>query len=65
MGWFRRREHDHEQLSAYLDGELNPREAEILEGHLAACDACAALLEELRGTRAMLSALSHVEGSAL
>jgi len=63
MGWFRRNEHDEEQLSAYLDGELSSRHAENVEKHLASCDSCAALLEELRGTRALLSALpSHTPG---
>ena len=57
MGWFRRNEHDEEQLSAYLDGELSSRHAENVEKHLSTCDSCAALLEELRGTRALLSAL--------
>jgi hypothetical protein len=50
-------------LSAYLDGELNSRHAENVEKHLATCDSCAALLEDLRGTRALLSALpSHTPG---
>ena len=57
MGWLRRKEHDEEQLSAYLDGELNPREAAAVERHLSTCDACAALLEELRSTQRLLSAL--------
>ena len=57
MGWFRRNEHDEEQLSAYLDGELDARHAENVEHHLATCDTCAALLEELRSMRALLSAL--------
>ena len=57
MGWFRRNEHDEEQLSAYLDGELDARQAENVERHLSSCAACSALLEELRETRALLSAL--------
>jgi anti-sigma factor RsiW len=57
MGWFGRNEHDEERLSAYLDGELDPRQAEIVERHLSTCSACTALLEELRGTKMMLSAL--------
>ena len=57
MGWFRRNEHDEEQLSAYLDGELNARQTENVERHLSVCDACAALLEELRETRTLLFAL--------
>jgi len=57
MGWFRRNEHDEEQLSAYLDGELDSRQAEIVERHLATCESCAALLEELRSTQTLLSEL--------
>jgi len=57
MGWFGRSEHDEERLSAYLDGELSSRHAENVEKHLSTCDTCAALFEELRGTRALLSAL--------
>jgi len=63
MGRFRRNEHDEEQLSAYLDGELRTRHAENVEKHLATCDSCVALLEELRSTRALLSALpAHTPG---
>jgi len=57
MGWFGRKEHDEEQLSAYIDGELSPREAEIVERHLSTCNSCAALLEELSETKALLSQL--------
>ena len=58
MGWrFRRKEHDEEQLSAYLDGELSARQTENVERHLSTCEECAALLEELRRTRSLLSAL--------
>src|SRR5690606_6111425 len=56
-GWFRRNEHDEEQLSAYLDGELTARQTENVESHLRTCDACSALLEELRETSALLSAM--------
>ena len=63
MGWFRRNEHDQEQLSAYMDGELTARQAENVERHLSTCDSCAALLEELRSTRALLAALpAHTPG---
>lgn len=54
MGWFRRREHDEEQLSAYLDGELDARQSNAVERHLASCDPCRALLEEMRETRSLL-----------
>ena len=60
MGWFRRNEHDEERLSAYVDGELSARQAENVERHVSSCSDCAALLEELRQTHALLSAMpSH------
>ncbi len=39
--------HEHERLSAYLDGELPPEERAEVEGHLATCAACAARLSSL------------------
>lgn len=57
MGWFRRSEHSGEQLSAYLDGELNARQASAVERHLADCVACSALLEDLRNAKSMLAAM--------
>lgn len=57
MSWFRRSKHSEEQLSAYLDGELNARQASAIERHLADCVACSTLLEELRSAKSMLAAL--------
>jgi anti-sigma factor RsiW len=57
MGWFRRSEHPEEQLSAYIDGELGGRQAEAVARHLTACPQCSEALEELRGTKTMLSVL--------
>jgi len=57
MGWFRRSEHLGEQLSAYIDGELDVRQAEKVARHLAACPQCSATLEELRGAKMMLASL--------
>jgi prepilin-type processing-associated H-X9-DG protein len=37
-----------EPLSAYLDGEANPRERSLVEHHLKGCDACRTMLEILR-----------------
>lgn len=37
-----------EEFSEYLDGELPPERAGLLERHVAECGECAALLEELR-----------------
>ncbi|MCG6928032.1 MAG: zf-HC2 domain-containing protein [Acidobacteria bacterium] len=39
--------HERERLSAWLDGELPPAERAEVEGHLAACEECAALLADL------------------
>ena len=39
-----------ELLSAYLDGELDPLTFERVEIHLAGCDGCTMVLEELRET---------------
>lgn len=39
-----------ELLSAYLDGELDPRTLERVETHLAGCDGCTMVVEELRET---------------
>lgn len=38
-----------DQLSAYLDGDLDSKDRAALEVHLAECDECAAVLEQLRG----------------
>jgi len=35
-------------ISAYLDGELDPRRRESLESHLASCEACSARLAKMR-----------------
>lgn len=49
------------QLSAYLDGELERPARRQLEAHLAECEACAALLGDLRRIAA---AAPHYEGQA-
>lgn len=46
-----------EQLSAYLDGELEAEERQRLEAHLMACADCQRELAELRQTRQLLRAL--------
>jgi len=48
-----------EQLSAYLDGELDLARRRRLEAHLAGCADCAALLADLR---AIVAAAPHYEG---
>jgi anti-sigma factor RsiW len=50
-----------DQLSAYLDGELDPARRRRLEAHLAACPECSALLADLR---AIVAAAPHYEGRA-
>jgi hypothetical protein len=46
-----------QQLSLYLDGDLDPAPARELEAHLAACEQCALLLTELRRVVARAEAL--------
>ena len=49
-----------EMLSAYLDGELSPKEQTRVEKHLAQCADCAQNLHTLRQTVALLGQLSPV-----
>jgi len=39
-----------ELLSAYLDGELDPSTLDRVESHLAGCDGCTVVPEEVRET---------------
>lgn len=50
-------QHPEEQLSAYLDGALEPDERTGLETHLAACAHCRSRLAELREVGRLLAAL--------
>lgn len=52
LGTQKQTEHQYfeEQLSAYLDGELPPREREEMEQHLSTCPSCRWSLETLRQT---------------
>jgi anti-sigma factor RsiW len=50
-----------DQLSAYIDGELEAAAAERLEAHLAACEGCRLELEQLRATAAALRDLPEAE----
>jgi anti-sigma factor RsiW len=50
-------QHPHAELSAYIDGELNPAARAAVEGHLAACGACRAHVAQLRATAAFVHAL--------
>src|SRR5260370_26817699 len=50
-------ERQREQLSAYLDDELEPAERAALERHLPDCPRCQSELRELRAVRGLLRAL--------
>lgn len=49
--------HEHERLSAYLDGELPPGERAEVEAHLATCAACAERLSSLAAVDAAFASL--------
>lgn len=61
MTWFRRSVHPEEDLSAYVDEELDERARRAVETHLATCEACSTLLKELQDTKSLLSELPRVE----
>jgi hypothetical protein len=52
---------DEELLSAYLDGVLDPVEAEAVRVHLATCSSCTADLEQLQLVREVVRTLPFVE----
>jgi hypothetical protein len=54
-----------EQLSAYLDGELDAGEQARLDAHVPGCAECTATLDALRATLADLEALPEAEMSAV
>lgn len=53
----RRASHVDDELTAFLDGALDPERRAAVEGHLAACAGCRAERDELARTLATLSAL--------
>ena len=53
--------HDDERLSAFLDDEVDEREALAVTRHLRACDDCRDELEQLRRARSALRSLPSVE----
>ncbi len=61
MLWFNRHRRLRDQLSAYIDGELDASAAERLERHLAECGRCDQEMEQLRATVAALQELPAVE----
>jgi hypothetical protein len=54
---FDRHEQLRQNLSAYADGELSPRDTARVEAHLATCDDCYSVLDGLRMTSAALGGL--------
>ena len=46
-----------EKLLELAYGELPPREARVVEAHVAGCDACRAELSSIRETRALMAQL--------
>ena len=61
MFWFNRHRRLRDQLSAYIDGELDASATERLEHHLAECGRCRQEMEQLRATVAALQELPAVE----
>jgi len=46
-----------EQLSAYVEGELEDSSARDVEDHLAGCDRCHAAVQQIKNTRGLLASL--------
>lgn len=61
MTWFRRDAHPEEQLSAYVDGELDRAGRRSVEAHLASCEACTELVKDLQAAKAVVSELPRLE----
>jgi hypothetical protein len=50
-------QHPHAELSAYIDGELDPAAQAAVDRHLVTCDLCRADVAQLRATVALMRAL--------
>ncbi|HWB16818.1 MAG TPA: zf-HC2 domain-containing protein [Vicinamibacterales bacterium] len=50
-----------QNISAYLDGELDATACEAIEQHSLGCPSCAALLDGLRTTVGLCRQAAHVE----
>ncbi len=61
MFWFDRHRRLRDQLSAYIDGALDPPAAGRLEAHLRECEGCRTELEQLRSTVAALRELPEAQ----
>lgn len=55
---------DETLLSAFMDGELSENQAQSVRRHLAGCEPCRQLLEELKAADAMIQGLETMEPSA-
>jgi anti-sigma factor RsiW len=53
-----------DRLSEYLDDELSPGERALVEAHLRECDACTAVLDELRAVTVQAAALPSAPPAA-
>ena len=54
-----------DELSAYLDNELNPAEHQRIEAHLHACNECAETLSAFRENRERIKRLEHPAPSSI
>lgn len=61
MRLLQRDRHRRDDLSAYIDGQLDARRRESVEGHLAGCASCRQELEELRTMVGLLRRIAQVE----
>ena len=61
MFWFDRHRRLRDQISAYVDGALDPPAAGRLEAHLGECEGCRTELEQLRSTVAALRELPEAQ----
>ena len=61
MRLFQRDRHRRDDLSAYIDGQLDTRRREAVESHLAGCASCRQELEELRVVAGLLRRVSQAE----
>lgn len=60
MSLFFKNRHPRGDLSAYIDGQLEPKRALRTEAHIESCRECSTELAELRELRSALSALPEV-----
>ena len=61
MRLLQRDRHRRDDLSAYIDGQLDARSREAVEGHLAGCVSCRLELDELRAMVGLLQRVTQAE----